>query len=62
VDIVVQHLLITLLGRQRQADFCEFEDNLVYKESSRTARAFEPCLKKQKASRQKIKTRKKMDE
>ena len=40
--------LIPALGRQRQADF-EFEASLVYKVSSRTARATEkPCLKKTK--------------
>jgi hypothetical protein len=32
------HLLIPALGRQRQADF-ELEANLVYKVSSRSARA-----------------------
>jgi hypothetical protein len=31
--------LIPALGRQRQADLCEFEASLIYKESSRTARA-----------------------
>ena len=31
--------LIAALGKQRQADLCEFESNLVYKVSSRTARA-----------------------
>jgi hypothetical protein len=31
--------LIPALERQRQADLCEFEDSLVYKTSSRTARA-----------------------
>ena len=32
-------LLIPALGRQRQADLCEFEAILVYRVSSRTARA-----------------------
>ena len=31
--------LIPALGRQRQADFCEFEASLVYRASSKTARA-----------------------
>ena len=31
--------LISALGRQRQADLCEFEASLVYKVSSRTASA-----------------------
>ena len=29
--------LILALGRQRQADLCEFKANLIYKVSSRTA-------------------------
>jgi hypothetical protein len=32
-------LLIPALGRQRQAEFCEFKASLVYRVSSRTARA-----------------------
>ena len=31
--------LIPALGRQRQVDLCEFKSNLVYRVSSRTARA-----------------------
>ena len=31
--------LIPALGRQRQADLCEFETSLVYRASSRIARA-----------------------
>jgi hypothetical protein len=31
--------LIPALGRQRQADLCEFKDNLVYRISSRIVRA-----------------------
>jgi hypothetical protein len=31
--------LIPALGRQRQEDLCEFEANLIYRASSRTARA-----------------------
>ena len=31
--------LIPVLRRQRQADFCEFKASLVYKVSSRTAKA-----------------------
>ena len=30
--------LIPALGRQRQADLCEFKDSLVYRVSSRTAK------------------------
>ena len=35
---IVAHTLIPALGRQRQADLCEFEASLVYRVSSRTAR------------------------
>lgn len=31
--------LIPALGRQKQADLCEFEASLIYIESSRTTRA-----------------------
>ena len=34
--------LILALGRQRQENLCEFESSLVYKLSSRTARAVTP--------------------
>jgi hypothetical protein len=46
--------LIPALGRQRQADF-EFEANLVYRVSSRTARATQrkPVLKNQKKKKKK---------
>ena len=39
---------VPALGRQRQADFCEFETNLVYRATSRTgSKATEkPCLGK----------------
>jgi hypothetical protein len=42
--------LIPALGRQRQVDLDEFEASLVYRMSSRTARATQrkPCLKKPK--------------
>jgi hypothetical protein len=38
------------LGRQKQADLCEFEASLIYRVSSRTARAIHrnPVSKKQK--------------
>jgi len=36
--------LIPALGRQRQADLCEFGASLVYRESSRTARATQKNL------------------
>ena len=31
--------LMSVLGKQRQADLCEFDHSLVYRVSSRTARA-----------------------
>ena len=33
------HLLVPVLGRQRKVDLCEFKTSLVYRVSSRTARA-----------------------
>ena len=33
--MVTMQSLISALGRQRQADLCEFKTNLVYKESSK---------------------------
>ena len=49
--------LIPALGRQRQGDLYEFEAFLVYKASSRTARAVRqterPCLEKQQQQQQK---------
>ena len=36
--------LIPALGRQKQVDFCESEASLVYKLSSRTARAIQRNL------------------
>ena len=48
--MVVAHILIPAFGRQRQADLCEFETSLVYRASSRTARATQrnPVLKTKK--------------
>ena len=44
---MVTHTLISTLGRHRQADLCEFKDNLVYRVSARTSRYTEkPSLKK----------------
>ena len=43
--------LISALGRQKQADLCEFKANLVHRTSSRTTKVGDtekPCLKKQK--------------
>ena len=40
--------LILVLGRQRQTDLCEFEDSLVYRLSSRTARATQKILSQKK--------------
>ena len=43
--------LIPALGRQRQVDLCESENSLVYRVSSRTARATQKtCLEKQTKS------------
>jgi hypothetical protein len=47
-QVVVMHTtLIPALGRQRQVDLCEFKANLVYKASSRIAKAMQrnPDLK-----------------
>ena len=42
--------LILVLGRQRQADHCEFESSLIYRVSFWTGGAYteKPCLKEQK--------------
>ena len=42
--------LIPALGRQKQADLCEFKDNLVYRVSARTAKDTQrnPVSKNQK--------------
>ena len=46
--------LIPALGRQRQADLCEFKDSLVYSEFQGSQDYTEkPCLKKAK-NKQKI--------
>jgi hypothetical protein len=37
--VVVTTTLIPALGRQRQVELCEFKDSLVYRASSRTAKA-----------------------
>ena len=46
---MVGHAFNPSIGRQRQADLCEFEASLVYRASSRTARATQrnPVSKKQ---------------
>ena len=36
---VVAHTLIPVLGRQREVDLCEVDVSLVFRASSRTARA-----------------------
>ena len=53
--------LIPALRRQRQADLCEFEASLVYRDSFRSGfKAIEkPCLKKQKKKKRKKKKKKK---
>jgi hypothetical protein len=46
---MVVHAFIPVLGRHRQADICEFQASLVYKESFKTVRAIierNPVLKK----------------
>ena len=52
--------MIPALGRQKQADLCEFEASLVYKASSRTARAIQrnPVLEN-KTKQNKTQTNKK---
>jgi hypothetical protein len=49
--------LIPALWRQRQADFCVLEASLVYRVSSRTARAIQrnPVSKKKKQKQKKKK-------
>jgi hypothetical protein len=49
--------LILALGRQRQAGISEFKASLVYRVSSRTARAIQrnPVSKNQKSKQTKIK-------
>ena len=37
--MVYLHPLIPALGKQRQANLCEFEAIMVYRESAKTARA-----------------------
>ena len=45
--------LIPALGRQRQADLCEFKASLVYSVSSRTARATQRNPVSKKKTKQK---------
>jgi hypothetical protein len=47
-------VVVPALGRQRQEDLCEFEASLVYRVSSRTARATQrnPVLNKQTNNKQ----------
>jgi hypothetical protein len=51
--------LIPELGRQRRADLCEFEANLIYRASSRIPRAtqWNPVLKNQNRKRRKRKSK-----
>ena len=56
--VVVAHMpLIPALGRQRQADVCEYEASLVYRASSRTIKATlrNPVMKNQNQTKQKHK-------
>ena len=50
--------LISALGRQKQVGLCEFEAGLVYKMSSRTARATQRNLVLRKKKKKKKKERK----
>jgi hypothetical protein len=45
-----------IFGKQKQVDFCEFEASLVYRASSRTARATKsnPALQKTKQNKTKV--------
>ena len=54
--------LIPALGRQRQADLCEFETSLVYRASSMTgSKATEkPCLEKPKKKKECLQKRQQM--
>ena len=49
--------LVPALRSQRQVDVCGFETSLVYRVSSRTARAIRPCLEKRKINKQKVRDR-----
>jgi hypothetical protein len=57
----VVHILILALGRQRQVDFYDFEASLVYRVSSRIARATQrnPISKNKPKKKKKKKERKK---
>ena len=49
--------LIPAFGRQRQADLCGFKANVIYKMSSRTARAVtqrNPVSKNQKGEKKRL--------
>lgn len=47
--------MILALRRQKQESLFEFEARLVYRESSRTARAtYKPCLKKKKRKKWRV--------
>ena len=54
--------LIPKLKRQRQVDLCEFEASLVYKSSSRTARATQGNSVSEKKKRKKEREREKEKE
>jgi hypothetical protein len=56
-------LLISAFRRQRQAELCEFKVNLVYKMSSRTARATKrnPVLKKKNKNKKRERERKRTE-
>jgi hypothetical protein len=53
---VVVHNFIPSTGQQRQVDHCEFEVGMVYRVSSRTAKATQrnPVLKKQTKQQQEV--------
>ncbi|KAM7330605.1 hypothetical protein ACRRTK_009794 [Alexandromys fortis] len=56
LGVLRSDFLIPALGRQRQADLCEFETSLVYRASARTgSKATEkPCLEKPKNKKKEV--------
>jgi hypothetical protein len=44
--------LISVLGRQKQADLCEFEASLLYRDISRIAKAMQRSLSQKQANKQ----------
>jgi hypothetical protein len=50
-QMMMVHILIPAVVRQKQVDLCEFETNLVHRTSSRTAKGTQKnsCLEKKKS-------------